>query len=545
LLERLVEILRRANLDKAKAQKYLADRANEQFRDTVSDYDAFVAHMLNVKEPSVAIGTATDAIGNEIPARLELRDSACHWLIQGSTQSGKTSFATLVVAGILSHVHPVGVVDCKSGFFEAAIRWTGALAYRMEHWQRTKFIQSLAVINPFSNSLIPLNVCRTPRDCSPEVHAYEVSLALSRLFDSGMSFQMENILRHLLVLLIEADLSLVEAPAILRDELFRGILAHRSQNRSIKEFFLRTYPDIPSISKEALLVRLESLLLPENLRLMLGADELFDLKGALDAGHPLFIFLGKGPGVPEEQVEIIGSLILQLLFQAAFANGPGRRPYQIILDEFFHLLKAPALSRRFETALTSLSSYRVMLSLVMHNFSQVPVALRETILGNVDIMAIFRTSSSNAQSFGDFLPELDPKLIAQKLKRSGEAPTRQETRSYLMEQLQRLPARNCYWYDRRKPYRAVQIRVPDLPEPHEALGISASTLDEFIQTSGIAQGGFAFSKDVLRRQIETREKRLDAIVRPPIHVTVATESNIQTEKDNESNSKKKRKPRLG
>src|SRR6266542_1336484 len=149
---------------------------------------------------------------------------------------------------------------------------------------------------------------------------------------------MKKKIRQLLLLLIKAELSLFEAPAILRDEILRGILAYRSQNRSVREFFLRTYPEIPTISKEALLVRLESLLLPENLRLMLGADNLFDLKGTLDAGHPLFIFLGKGPGVPEEQVETIGSLILQLLFQAAFANGPERQPYQIILDEFFHLL---------------------------------------------------------------------------------------------------------------------------------------------------------------------------------------------------------------
>src|SRR5439155_25202792 len=134
---------------------------------------------------------------------------------------------------------------------------------------------------------------------------------------------------------------------------------------------------------------------------MLGADELVDIKGALDRGHPIFAFLGKGPGVPEEQVEIFGSLLLQLLFQAAFTGGR-RRPYQLILDEWFHILEAPALARRFETAITSLRSYGVTLTLIMHGCSQISPALREIILGSSDIMAIFRTSSRNAQFFGDF-----------------------------------------------------------------------------------------------------------------------------------------------
>src|SRR5207253_9453291 len=97
-----------------------------------------------------------------------------------------------------------------------------------------------------------------------------------------MGFHMENILRHLLLLLMESELSLVEAPVVLRDDVLRGILAERSKNQAIKEFFFRIYPELAQISKDALMARLQSLLLPENLRLMLGADDLIDLKALLD-----------------------------------------------------------------------------------------------------------------------------------------------------------------------------------------------------------------------------------------------------------------------
>src|SRR5262249_22487203 len=261
----------------------------DTFREEVAEYDMFVSDMLKVKEPALSIGTARDSLGIEIPVRLGFKAAACHWLIQGGTGSGKTSFATHVLAEMLSQGRPIGIVDCKSGFFDAAVRWSGALTYNMNEPRRNEFIRSLTVINPFSDALIPLNICRCLEGTQPEIQAYEVGLSLSRLFNSSMSFQMENILHHLLLLLMESKLSLVEAPQILRDEVLREILVRRSQNQALNEFFLRTFMDIPAISTDALISRLQSLLLPENLRLMLGADDLIDFKGSLNRGDPIFI----------------------------------------------------------------------------------------------------------------------------------------------------------------------------------------------------------------------------------------------------------------
>src|SRR5262249_23485368 len=130
-LDQLTGIIRGADMDKAKARDYLAQRFNETLREEVGDYDMFVSEILKVKDPALLIGTSKDSLGNEIPVRLGFKDAACHWLIQGSTGSGKTSFATHVLAEMLSQGRPIGVVDCKSGFFEAAVRWAGATAYKM------------------------------------------------------------------------------------------------------------------------------------------------------------------------------------------------------------------------------------------------------------------------------------------------------------------------------------------------------------------------------------------------------------------------------
>lgn len=545
MLERLIEFTRGRAADREKAHAYIAAHAAESFRELLADYNAFVPHVSRVAEPALLLGSARDSADAEVPVRLPWEEIFCHWLVQGGTGTGKTTFATWLVSNALREGQAIGVLDCKSGFFDAGVLWAGATAYGMPAEHREAFVKRLAIVNPFGEALVPLNVCKPLAGGSAETQAYEVALALSRLFDSSMGFQMENILRHLILLLMESGLTLAEAPALLEDEVLRGVLATRSRNTALKDFFLGTYPGVPASSKDAISVRLQALLLPENLRLMLGADDLVDLKGILDRGDPLFLFLGKGPGVPEEQVEVVGSLLLQLLFQAAFAGGSRTRPYQLVCDEFFHLLDAPALAKRFETALTTLRSFGVTLSLVMHNFSQVPGSLRETLLGNCDLMALFRTSSRNAQFFGEFLPELDPESALQALRKSGRPPGRFEAKSLQIERLQRLPNRHCYWYDRRKPYRALLLRVPDVPAPHEAVGVSSRVLDDFIEARGIRRGSVALPKDALRRQIEARRARLRELIRPPIDVSTHVEEQAAPAGPPAGAKERERRPRLG
>lgn len=548
----IIEKARTQGADRDKAHKYLLEMEDAKFRDLMQGHDDFVPYMEKVKDPSILIGTATDSFGQGVPVRIETDKIPANWIVQGGVGTGKTTFVTSVLARAMEHDYPIGVVDCKEGFFDAALRWTAALAYRMEPARREQFIRTLAVINPFSDALVPLNVCKVVPGSTPEIQAYNVCLSLSRLYSSDMSFHMENILRHLLLLLTESGLTLVEAPLVMQDDNLRNILVLRSTYRPVKDFFLSAYDNLPPSSKTSLLTRIQNLLLAENIKLMLGADDLIDLKTILDRGHPLFMFLGKGPDAPEEQVDLMASLILQLLFQAALSTvSDKRRPYQIIMDEFFHLLEAPALEKRFNTALTTFRSFGVMFSLVMHNFSQVPGGLRENIINHCYYMAIFRTSSRNAQNFGDFLPEHDAAYLKQVLRKTGRPPSKHEVRAHLIENLERLPDRHCYWYDKRKPYRALLLRVPDISTPEESAGISKNELEDFMKSEGILLGGYAQPKEELRRQIEARRKRLEEMTRlPPVHFSSEPEHIDAPAGANagpgEKNSRgKKKKPGLG
>jgi hypothetical protein len=523
MLERLLAHSRGRPIDEAKARSYVRDQATAAFREALGEFDAFVPHVRRVAEPAVHLGTARDSAGTTVPLRLAHEELAAHALIQGATGSGKTSFATWLLAEALRVGFPTGTIDCKTGFHDEAIARAAAHAYRLSPDARAAFRQRLVVINPFSPALVPLNVCRVMPGETVETQAYNVALVLSRLY-GDMGFQMENALRHLMILLIESDLTLAEAPAILQDELLRAALVQRCSNPAVKEYFLRTYPGVPGSSKEALLTRLQALLLPEALRLMLGADECLDFRGIFERGDPCFLFLGMGPGIPPELVELLGTLLLQFLFAGATARGAKgqRRPYLVFADEFFHLVDVPVLAKRFERGLDSLRGFGLHLALVMHQFSQVPGSLREAILQQCDLVAIFRTSARNAQFFGEFLPESDPELLTETLRRTKRPPAGHEVRMRMLERLQRLPDRHCYLYDRRRPYRAVLARVPDVPAPHQAAGVSEAALERFIEAEGFGNGGAALPRAELCRQIEARRSRLRELLQPPLSVVRRT-----------------------
>lgn len=505
--------LRDSEVDRRRALGVIRALSERDLKAARAAHDAFVKPNEQLSD-GLLIGTARSSDRREVSIRIPWNDEFAGFLIIGGSGAGKSFFLTSLLRQSIQADRGIGCIDFKSDLYTASLNSLAAIAHTWSVDRRQRLRDRLVVVNPFSEYLIPMNVCRPIPGWNPEAQAYEIALTLSRLFDVALSVHMENILRHLILLLAEANLSLVEAPLVLQDEILRSVLVKRSNNPLLKSFFLNTYESVPQVSKDALLSRLQGLFLAENLRLMLGADEVVDLRGILDRGDPMFALFGKGCGMPEEQVEVLGGLFLQLLLQAAYARGSGtKKRYVLALDEFFHILSAPAMTKRFETALTTLRSYGVSLILAMHNFVQLSPTLREIILGNCDLTAVFKTSSRNARFFGDFLPTMQLEDLNQLRTGSSRMAKAQQ-----LETLQRLPQRTCFWYDRRQPYRAIHLRVPDIQPAHELAGISESELTELTEQEGWARGAAALPREEIKKQIATREMRLRELVSPRIHL---------------------------
>src|SRR5262245_33480746 len=145
MIDWLVETFRGRQSDWIKARKYIAEAANSSFKDIMQGYDAFVPYMEEIHDPSILIGTGKDSLGNEVPVRIATNEIHRNWLITGGTGSGKTSFVASVFARALEHGYGIGLIDCKEGFFDSALRQVAAMVYHMETVQRQQFIHSLAV----------------------------------------------------------------------------------------------------------------------------------------------------------------------------------------------------------------------------------------------------------------------------------------------------------------------------------------------------------------------------------------------------------------
>lgn len=520
-LARFITWWRGRQIDREKAWDYLADEAEAAFREAVGDYDQFVEHVRDVNTPSLMLGTARDAGGHAVPVHYALKDLFGFGVVQGGQGTGKTFLQAHILAACLAHGLPVGCFDFKEGLHELALQWCGAIAYRMDAAARQAFIKRLHIVNPFGATLAPFNVCHVPPGTSRKAQAYDITDVLSRMDDHGLSTSMGLALRHLILLLMEHDLSLVEAPQILQDPVLRKVLVERSTDAEVKTFFHQTYEHLPRPSIDALLRRLTDLLFFDPLRLMLGADTCTDYKGIFDRGDPLFGFLGKGPDIPEEFMQLFGTLHLQFLFKAAYATrGGARQPYQLVLDEFFHLL-SPSLSTRFERGLDSLRSFGIFFTLIMHQFGQISPNLRRAILTHCYLAFIFRSEPDNARHFGRFLPDVDPDYARAQFDKTGEFPSPKEMQARQSEHLERLPARHFFLNDRRRPYRAIRIAGCDIQAPHKAVGLSERALDRFIDAEGIRIGAVGQSKAELERQIDARQDRLQAWLRPPIAAQTA------------------------
>jgi hypothetical protein len=524
----LSELMRRIQgraTDRRRALRYVVEKSTAESRLAAQEQQAGLRRF--TADDGLLVGTSTSEPG--LPVRLPWGQENVHTVIQGATGSGKTSYQTSLFSQRLPRGF-CGCFDAKEGFYQGALRVIAAHGLTLAPEQADALRKSLIVIDPFSENLVPLNICAQLPGYSPEFQAYEFALALRRLLQGELTSHAENLLRHLVILLMESGLTLVEAPTVLRDDVVRGVLAIRSKNDGLKEFFLHDYQALPQVSKDSLVNRLQALLLPENVRLMLGADNLVDLRSAFEEGAPVLAFIGKGLSVPEEQANILGSLILQLAFQGTYARSADRRqPYLLFIDEFTNLINGPALAERFSTALTAARSFGLQLVLAHHSFVQVPTVLRHTILANADIVSVFRTSAESAAAFGEFLPH------------NESSETKSELQREKLEAVQRLPNREFFWFDRRSMKHSFRLRTPDLIPPHRQVGMREKQFEQVISEQGWLRGGATVSKEDLKNQISKRRERLRQMINPQVNVgRDATDVSKVDEK-----KARPRRPRLG
>jgi hypothetical protein len=214
----------------------------------------------------------------------------------------------------------------------------------------------------------------------------------------------------LLVLEAEPQPSLLALKRVLEDEVYRAGLLESARNPEVRTFWLETFPrsgEQQRGSRDALLRRLDNLLVDETLRyLLIQPEPTVDLLEAMEDGLIVLIPL------PHVTLGGLAGFVAMLLFQAivrAAFRRPGsdqsRRTVPLIIDEF-QVFAGSGDSADVRAAITQLRSLGIGAIYAHQSLLQLG-ALRDEMLQNSAARLILRTGEPDASAYAHLFPTAD------------------------------------------------------------------------------------------------------------------------------------------
>jgi hypothetical protein len=223
--------------------------------------------------------------------------------------------------------------------------------------------------------------------------------------------RLEHILRNaLLTLLDQPFASLADVLRLLDDPSFRRHAVERIQNSQVRAFWLREYEKYPDRLRAEAIAPIQNkvgafLAHPILNKILTQPKSSFDLRQVMDSGRILLVNLAKGR-IGADAAALLGALLASSIGLAGLGRADipehERRDFFCYLDEF-HLFTTQGLANM----LSELRKYRVGLVLAHQYLSQLDLAVRDAVLGNVGTTICFRVGLADAEVLSnEFFPEV-------------------------------------------------------------------------------------------------------------------------------------------
>jgi hypothetical protein len=391
---------------------------------------------------------------------IPIRHFLGHGIIAGATGSGKTRAALLLMRQVLDIASNdqscgFGIIDLKGEFF----------AHALEVCRRRRSGGPAVHILDLSHraAVIPYDLLTPQRNESPsDLIARRMETLGDLLGETDLSLRMHRMLRFLLTLLVENELSFSALDYLLEVPTTAAVLAAKSKYDRVKRYFAGDFLKEQSVTLPAVRYRLDPLLTPDSVRLSLSAGEQFDFGKAMDSGGIILVNLS-GAGV--HSARIFQSLILSDLRQAIFSRRNPERPFLWFCDEAQLLF-----DRRFDKAnlatIFSLSrSFGVHLTLITQSLRSAigDGEFFQNLETNFRWLLLLRSGVNDASI-------LKPGLRSTGVVRrgvSGGQPvylSPDQELQYNLKEIANLPAREGYLWMRGTGARAVRITTHDVED---------------------------------------------------------------------------------
>jgi hypothetical protein len=370
-------------------------------------FEDILVRILNRRSPALRrkqvsglhVGDGESLITREHAPLVFPLSPAQHLFCCGRTGSGKSTFLLKILYEHVRWNVPFLFVD----FHGSATNEILAMLANSSH------ARPVILLEPWSERTIGWNQLETHEESPYPVVQEIVSVFHRRLFPDAWGPRLEELLRQTLLALVQAGLTLLEAPAFLSRPEFRRAVLRRGSLPEVREFwtlrFERLSPSQRSLISESVLNKL-SVFQDPTLRYLVGQQHgVLDFDAALASGHIILANLSSGR--LRGNSYLLAALLIAAFKNAVYRRPPNSKPYGVILDEFQEMLALDAL----DDFLRSFRKFNCAAFLATQHLA-LPPELKASIFGNCSRFVCFATSTSDAAFLGKEFGSSDGELAA-------------------------------------------------------------------------------------------------------------------------------------
>lgn len=402
-----------------------------------------------------------------------------HGLITGSSGSGKTMVALLIVSRLLetAQEYPAGfaVVDgAKCDLFLGTLyliqRRLEELA-KCEPTAASRLRRRVRIIDfAAPEAITPFNIlARWPGVEAEAFASHQVDLLLDVVPDGDALKLAAAPLKSLVQILSEPEIgmSVIDLIRAVDDELFLIDILARCRDRALVGTLRRQLATVSKSTRSALRRRLEALVSSKSVARMLAGRTAPDFCRLQDDGCYVVVNCA-GPNISGRLTRFLNTLVVSNFCRSIFARRRPEMPFLLIADEAQDLLGSSVMREHLGDAGRLARGYGTHLCLITQNLSaSVPDA---RLLSLLHTNARWTWSGRGDPADCAFLK---PVLPATGRRPRPKLNPFEETRFYsvseengiLLEEVANLPNRTGYFWLKGRSSETIQIRTQDLDIP--------------------------------------------------------------------------------
>lgn len=325
---------------------------------------------------------------------LSTEDRRRHLYTIGQTGSGKTTFLKFCMLQDIHAGHGCGLIDPHGDLADEIINSIP----RSRTWDVVYF-------NP-SDQEFPIGfnpIVGIPRHAQPVVAANMIATFRS-IWGDSWGPRMEHILANALAPLLEygetRPVSLLALPQLLTNGRFRREVLKTVDDPVVRGFWLNEFGSWDARFRNEVIApvlnKIGAFMRSPVMRNILGQSKNgFDLGYMMDNQKILIVNLSKG-ALGNDMTNLLGSLLVCSIHQEAMrrADRPEdeRADFHLYIDEFQNFT-----TDAFDSIVSKARKYRLSLCIAHQYLDQLPLQIKNAILGNVGTMMLFALSGKDAE----------------------------------------------------------------------------------------------------------------------------------------------------